>query len=431
MKVSISTDATANQMTITLHQLDWAQIQGAAFYQGEKEVQRLLAAIGQELTRQLLESKATTEPTLELKGRTYYRKPASTGRYQTLSGEVAVERHLYQTSAGGATICPLELACQLSFGSATPLLAECLSFKLSALTAGEVAQDLAHCHGLMFSASFIQHTAQRVGQTAVAKRECWKLEMPPPAAQVEIIASGLDGTTMPLVGEHYKEAMCGTISLYDTHGGRLSTEYLGAMPEAGKATFSRHFLSRVAQVKQAYPAALHVCLGDGAAWNWQLLKTHYPEAIWILDFYHAAQHLAQAADWIFGPAPSGEKTAWYAHWRTLLLEEPQGVAGLIRCLLYRRNRGELTVAAQRGLDTQLNYFREHAELMQYADYRAASLPISTGVTEAGCKELIKARFCRSGMRWKRETGAPILHLRAIRLSQQWDSFWFKVMRYVA
>ena len=53
------------------------------------------------------------------------------------------------------------------------------------------------------------------------------------------------------------------------------------------------------------------------------------------------------------------------------------------------------------------------------------------MTEAGCKELIKARFCRSGMRWKRETGDAILQLRAIRLSAQWDSFWAKVLRYAA
>ena len=38
-------------------------------------------------------------------------------------GAVVLSRHLYQTSAGGATLCPLERACQLRFGGATPLLA--------------------------------------------------------------------------------------------------------------------------------------------------------------------------------------------------------------------------------------------------------------------------------------------------------------------
>jgi len=69
--------------------------------------------------------------------------------------------------------------------------------------------------------------------------------------------------------------------------------------------------------------------------------------------------------------------------------------------------------------------------MQYAEFRAAGLPIGSGVSEAGCKELVKARFCRSGMRWKRASGAPILQLRAIKLSRHWDSFWSKVMRYAA
>src|SRR5499433_3110191 len=87
--------------------------------------------------------------------------------------------------------------------------------------------------------------------------------------------------------------------------------------------------------------------------------------------------------------------------------------------------------ARRILDTEFNYFRQHVELMQYADFRAAGLPIGSGVTEAGCKELIKARFCRSGMRWKRAAGAPILQLRAIKLSRHWESFWAKVLRYAA
>ena len=91
----------------------------------------------------------------------------------------------------------------------------------------------------------------------------------------------------------------------------------------------------------------------------------------------------------------------------------------------------LTPRTARAVETELNYFRRHTAEMQYATFRAAHLPIGSGVTEAGCKELIKARFCRSGMRWHRPTGAPLLQLRAIRLSQYWKSFWAKVMRYAA
>jgi len=204
----------------------------------------------------------------------------------------------------------MEEACGLSFGAATPLLAEMLSFKVSALPPSEVAKDLAK-HGLRLSPSFIRDVAQQVGRLAIEKARAWQLEAPSPQAPVEVVATGFDGTTAPIRGEDYKEAMCGTIALYDRRGERLSTEYIGAMPEAGKADFTNRFTSRVAGVLARYPKALHVVLSDGAVWNWRLIKEHYPGAIWILDFWHAAQHLSQAADAIFGRAPGEEKSAWF------------------------------------------------------------------------------------------------------------------------
>jgi hypothetical protein len=246
---------------------------------------------------------------------------------------------------------------------------------------------------------------------------------------VALIATGVDGTMLPLVSEAYQEALCGTIALYDESGERLHTEYLGTMPEGGKATCAQLFTSRGAQVKELYPDALHVGLGDGAKWNWDFFATPYPEAVWVLDFYHAATHLHTAAEAIWGPGTEAE--VYYERWRTMRLEAEGGVASLVRSLLYYRNQADMSASACHALDTELTYFRAHVELMQYADFRAAGLPIGSGVTEAGCKELIKARFCRSGMRWKRASGTPILQLRALKLSHQWDSFWSKVMRYAA
>jgi len=430
VKVSIKSDTQAKRVTITLSEIDLEKLALESFYQSEIRVQQIVNNIGKELTREILQSHDIDDKTIERDGQTWYRKEASAGHYQTLYGEVTVSRHLYQTSVGGATRCPMEEACGLSFGAATPLLAETLSFKVSALTPGEVAKDLTK-HGLQLSPSFIRDIAQQVGRQAVEKATTWRLEAPPPQAPVEVVATGFDGTTAPIRGEDYKEAMCGTIALYDKRGERLSTEYLGAMPEAGKADFTNRFTSRVARVLARYPKALHVVLSDGALWNWQLIKEYYPEAIWILDFWHAAQHLSQAAEAIFGRAPSDEKSAWFERWKTTLRDEPDGVAGVIRSLMYYRNCKGLGGKARKELDAQLNYFRSHADKMQYADYAAAGLPIGSGVTEAGCKELIKARFCRSGMRWNRDSGAKVLQLRAIRLSDQWDSFWSKVMRYAA
>ena len=429
MKASISVNAMTTELTITIQGANWEAIQGLDFYEGEASVRDLLKVVGQELIADLMTRQQVNLERVNFNEQIYYRKEASTGHYQTLYGEIAVERHLYQTSAGGETICPLEINCQMNFGSATPLLAEVMSFKLASATAGEVEQDLAKSHGLKLSDSYLREVTGRVGAIAVARRQDWQLAIAEPTAPVKTIASGVDGAMMPLVSEAYKEAMCGTISLYEQSGERLSTEYQGEMPQAGKTAFDNHFARRVKQVLALFPTALHVCLGDGAKWNWEFFARHFPKAIWILDFFHATLHLHQAAELIFGAGQQAE--TYYEDWRAKLLDEVGAVSGLLRSLIRYRKQGGLTVAVRRKLDTEINYFRQNIERMEYALFRACGFPIGSGVTEAGCKELIKSRFCRSGMRWKRESGGQILQLRAIKLSQQWDNFWANVMQQAA
>ena len=425
MKAIISICAETNEVTIRLQELDWAAVERQSLYEGELTVQEVVRVTGQELTARLLQQQVVTAPQIEVAEQIYYRKAASVGHYQTLYGPRAIERPLYQTSAGGATICPLEQKCHLQFGAATPLLAEVISCKLASATAREVAADLGKSHALHLSPSYLQSVAQAVGTHAVAQRRDGEVALAEPAVPVTTIATGVDGTTVPLVGEGYKEAMCGTLALYEKGGERLTTEYHGALPQAGKTAFAQSFAARVQQVVAQFPQALHVCLGDGAKWNWEFFRQHFPAALWILDFYHASTHLHDVAVLLFGVGAQAQ--AYYEEWRGQLLEEFGAVMGLVRSLCRYRKKLALSTQVRAAVTREINYFRSHQERMQYAVYRWAGLPIGSGVTEAGCKELIKARFCRSGMRWKRASGAPLLQLRAIKLSQQWDGFWANVM----
>src|SRR5512138_2097851 len=311
MEASIQSNAMTQELTITLHKVNWEACTQAAFYAGEVQVGDMVRVIGHALTRELLRAKAVTPPRVEQDGQTYYRKAATPGTYQTPYGEVVVDRHLYQSSAGGLTICPLEQQCQLRFGAATPRLAEIVSFKLASQTAREVEQDLALSQGLTLSDTYLRALGEQVGQLARDRVGGWQLEGPALTAPVATIATGVDGTTMPIVGEAYKEAMCGTIALYDADGKRLHTEYLGSMPEAGKSTFAVRLRARMAQVLTRYPRVRHVCLGDGAQWNWEFFAAHYPDALWVLDFYHAATHLHTVAELLFGKGTATAE-AYYA-----------------------------------------------------------------------------------------------------------------------
>lgn len=434
MDISIKADKETNRLMIELTGINWEECKQVDFYQGELKVQAIVADIGKELTKELMASKEESAVRIERAGRVYYQKgTASVGQYKTLYGDIELERHLYQTAHGGETICPLEQHGRMEqFGSATPLLAEVLAFKVSAMTAREVAQDLEKCHRVTAAPSYIAETAQTVGAIAVEKKESWTLRPTETDHEpVAVVATGMAGTTMPLVAENYKLAMVGTIAWYDADGERLGTEHIGAMPEEGKATFFRDFDRQVDTMLERHPTARHVVLCDGERTQWDHLEARYPNAIHLLDFWHAREHLAAAGDLIFGPEATPEKTAWYERQCHVLKMDTDGAALVLRELM--RQRAQLAGRRVRaaGLDKELTYFYNNAHRMNYALYYALGFPIGSGVTEAACKTVIKQRFCRSGMKWKRASGGKILQLRVIRLSNQWDSFWFKVMRYVA
>jgi hypothetical protein len=61
--------------------------------------------------------------------------------------------------------------------------------------------------------------------------------------------------------------------------------------------------------------------------------------------------------------------------------------------------------------------------VRYDQYLAQGLPIASGSVEGACKNLIKDRMERSGMRWTESMAEAIVRLRAIYLSGDFDSYW--------
>jgi hypothetical protein len=159
-------------------------------------------------------------------------------------------------------------------------------------------------------------------------------------------------------------------------------------------------------------AARCVVLGDGSTWIWNTARELYPQAIQILDRYHAKEALHRVAQAIFGTTP--EAKPW-AEQRCTELDEGR-LRDIVRQL--HASAEDCPEAAK----CALYIFRNRAR-MRYPKFRAQGLCTSTGVLEAGCKVVVGTRLKRAGMRWTVTGANAIIALRCSRLSGRFENFW--------
>jgi hypothetical protein len=140
----------------------------------------------------------------------------------------------------------------------------------------------------------------------------------------------------------------------------------------------------------------------------------------ILDLLHVLEKLWKAA-YTFHREGSLEAELWVLD-RTLRIlfgEVSQVVKGLRQSVTKRRLFG----AKRKTLLGVANYLHHNRARMRYDEYLAQGWPIASGPVEGACKNLIKDRMERSGMRWTEAIAEALIQLRAIYLSGDFDPYW--------
>jgi hypothetical protein len=221
----------------------------------------------------------------------------------------------------------------------------------------------------------------------LAKEEDWEYALPELEEPVATITIGMDGTCLLMCEDGWRETMVGTLGFYDEAGERQHTIYLGATPEYGKATFLDRMGREVERVKSAFPQARYIGLADGAKGNWEFLERHTETQ--VIDFWHAAEYLSDAADVLFARTPAAKKA-----WLTSCCHRLKHEAGAARQLIgdLKRLAAEKGVPAdQAAIAAAQTYFTNQSRRgrMDYAPLVEASIPIGSGVTEAACKVLAR------------------------------------------
>jgi hypothetical protein len=140
----------------------------------------------------------------------------------------------------------------------------------------------------------------------------------------------------------------------------------------------------------------------------------------ILDLMHALEKLWKAA-YVFHAEGSLVADLWVLD-RTLRIlfgEVGQVVKGIRQSITKRALSG----SKRKTLTEIADYLYRNRARMRYDEYLASGWPIASGPVEGACKNLIKDRMERSGMRWTEQMAEAIVQLRAIYLSGDFDAYW--------
>ena len=270
---------------------------------------------------------------------------------------------------------------------------------------------------------------EAVGRTQVALEdaEAGRLgaTLPMPAHGPVVQQLSLDGAMVPLVGGAWAEVKTlalGEVEQTTAADGsvRIRTSALSYFSRLTDAETFRE-LARGELYRRGTAAATEVCaVQDGADWQQRFVDHHRPDAVRILDFPHALEHLA-----LVGRVAFGSGTAAFSDWlgrqaHTFKHGDPDEVLAAVRTL-------DLTTAtdpdAARHQAEALAYLEKRRAQIAYADFRARGYPIGSGAVESANKLVVEARLKGSGMHWDRASVSPLVGLRALLCSNRWTAEW--------
>lgn len=144
-------------------------------------------------------------------------------------------------------------------------------------------------------------------------------------------------------------------------------------------------------------------------------------AVFILDFFHVAEHVSDFAKELFPQDPVRSEQQADAWCHTL---KHQGGCVLLEQLeaLEVSGRSESVQDSHRQL---CGYLRKNLHRTDYPRYQARGWHIGSGSIESACKNVINARLDGSGMRWAEHGTDELAHIRALFKSESsaWDDYW--------
>jgi len=268
------------------------------------------------------------------------------------------------------------------------------------------------------SDSSLWRTVEKQGQRLEGELKPDTVDVPRGIQPDELVCRGealsMDGAMVNIRQEGWKELKVGLVgNVVSENPAQFSVipevhlvqqAYTAVLGDVEQFTTA---LLRTAANYDFFSATQSSVVADGAAWIWTVASAHFQNSVQIVDWYHAREHLAAAAQAYFPDQPL-KAAAWLKSRTDSLFDGP-----LVSLL---------TELNQLGLSEHAHYFQTHQSRMRYLDFSRAGLPIGSGSVESEVKQF-KHRLAAPGMRWSRAGAERMIPFRAAVLDNSFDARW--------
>lgn len=371
----------------------------------------------------------------------------------TADGEVVLERKYFWSKRCGG-VCPADGLCGVAESGVSPGARELCCLMGIGQDFAQAAADLKRVGGLSASKERLRQIVEGSAKRVRSARDGGKLPPAWTAPQAKTddgptrVYAGIDGVMVATVTAKEKDkrrkrhvarrrrrekaGVGNTRPLPPRRAGsdqRFKEMKVGTFYDQGKQR--RHsfvserdgkafgkLLGGHAALIQLEAADCALSLTDGAKWIWRAIVAWLVclHAV-LLDFYHLAQHVHEAARCCLGETEAAR--AWAAE------QLGQAKAGGAKALLSGIDALAKQVRApakKKALRLLRQYVHRRREMLDYPTALANGWDIGSGPTEATCKTLT-LRLKRTGMKWDRDHAGDMMNLIAMRESGQWTAYW--------
>jgi len=358
--------------------------------------------------------------------------------FQSVLGPLRLERAYYHCAACEGGFFPRDRALGLEPASLSPGVSRMVALVGAMVSFREGHQLLQQLAGVTLNPKRVERSAEALGAALAEdeKQHAAPLDSSPPPPTLYL---GLDGTGIPMrpaelrgrAGKQpdgsaktreVKLCVIWSAESRDDDGrpkrDEGSVSYTAALESAAspdsapqRSEFRERVLREI-QRRQFFDAPRTAVVADLAPWIWNTTQELSPRSIPVADRFHVKERFSGIGKAVYGAGSEQAK-----QWTARRYEELDAgrFAELLRAVGRHTERCE---EARKGAA----YLETHRAKMRYPEFEQQGLCTSSGVIEAGCKNVIGTRLKRGGMHWTEAGANAIIALRCSILSGRFEDF---------